>query len=107
MARKSRRKKIEEVVSQAAVVSEIIREEPKMETAAYARLSVDKGFDEKIETQVEMLHQYIEGRSDLVLADTYVDNGYSGTNFDRPEFNRLMEDVSLQIKSQEENGNFS
>lgn len=93
MARKSRRKKTEEVVLESIVVPEVTREKTRVRTAAYARLSVDKGEDEKIETQVELLYQFIEGKPELELIDTYVDNGYSGTNFNRPEFIRLMEDV--------------
>ncbi|MCD8398810.1 MAG: recombinase family protein [Lachnospiraceae bacterium] len=93
MARKSRRKKIEEVKTEAVFIPEVSRDVAQFRTAAYARLSVDKGDDEKIETQIELIHQYIEGHPDLTLADTYVDNGYSGTSFDRPEFNRLMEDM--------------
>ena len=37
--------------------------------------------------------KYIEEHPDLRLAGTYSDNGFSGTNFDRPGFIKLMEDV--------------
>ena len=38
---------------------------------------------------------FIANHPDLKLADTYIDNGFTGTNFDRPEFERLMQDVKL------------
>ena len=40
-----------------------------------------------------LVEKYIEEHPDLRLAGTYSDNGFSGTNFDRPGFIKLMEDV--------------
>ena len=73
-------------------------------TAIYARLSVENsGKDDKgaaIETQVEVCREYVKSCPYLNLVETYVDNGYTGTVFSRPEFNRLMEDVrSGRIKA--------
>lgn len=65
----------------------------QLATAAYARLSVDRKTDGCIQTQITMLHQYIDSHPEYKLVDTYVDNGYTGTDFDRPEFIRLMDDV--------------
>ncbi len=62
-------------------------------TAIYARLSRENQEYEKIETQVEEIRNYIENHRIFELIDVYADNGYSGTNFERPEFERLMEDV--------------
>jgi DNA invertase Pin-like site-specific DNA recombinase len=64
-------------------------------TAVYARLSREnhENESETIETQIEEIKQYLEKRKIFVLADVYADNGYSGTNFDRPQFQRLMEDI--------------
>ena len=47
----------------------------------------------KISKYADRLLQYIEEHPDLRLAGTYSDNGFSGTNFDRPGFIKLMEDV--------------
>lgn len=92
MARKSRRQtqQPQEVVSPIAETYKAI---PRIKTAAYARLSVEKETDESIETQITMLYQYIADHDEFDLIDTYADNGYTGTNFDRPDFNRMMEDV--------------
>lgn len=62
-------------------------------TAIYARLSKENQQGEKIETQIEEIRNYIENRRIFEIVDVYADNGYSGTNFHRPEFERLMEDI--------------
>jgi len=66
--------------------------------ALYARLSVEdsgrKGAD-TIETQIELVDSYIKQHSYLSLYDTYIDNGESGKDFDRPAWNQLMEDIRL------------
>ena len=67
------------------------------ETAIYARLSVEnsgKNDDgESIDGQVNICREYIEEHPYLNLADIYVDNGWTGTNTDRPEFQRLLGDI--------------
>ena len=66
-------------------------------TAIYARLSVENsGKDDKgesIEGQVELCRDYIEEHPYLHLYDTYIDNGWTGTNTDRPAFQRLLKDI--------------
>ena len=92
MARKSRRNNIIIEKKQEMMTPEIITG-PQLETGVYARLSVEKDNEETIQTQIEMLHQYVEEHGEYHLVDTYVDNGYTGTDFDRPGFIRMMEDV--------------
>lgn len=46
-----------------------------------------------ISSQRELCKSFIRNRQDMVIYDIYVDDGYSGANFDRPEFKRMMEDV--------------
>jgi DNA invertase Pin-like site-specific DNA recombinase len=61
----------------------------------YYRLSKD---DEKageslsIENQRLILQKYVAEQG-WELVDEYIDDGYSGTNFDRPEVQRLLEDA--------------
>ena len=53
----------------------------KTPTAAYVRLSVENGGhgDEgTLQTQIDLVHEYIRGQDGLELYDTYVDNGISG-----------------------------
>lgn len=63
--------------------------------ALYARLSVEDNGKEadSIENQIALLESYISGCPDLSRVELFADNGYTGTNFRRPEFNRMMEAV--------------
>ena len=67
--------------------------------AIYLRLSRDdddigsKAESNSISSQREMIHSYIRKQDDIEIYDTYVDDGWSGANFDRPEFKRMMEDI--------------
>ena len=64
-------------------------------TALYMRLSRDDetcGDSVSIESQRTILRQYATANN-LNVVDEYIDDGWSGTNFDRPAFKRMMEDV--------------
>lgn len=66
-----------------------------LRTALYCRLSKDdmvQGDSESIKTQKAMLTQYAKEHGFLV-AEVYVDDGFSGLNFDRPSFNRMLDDI--------------
>lgn len=91
MARKSR-KRIEAEPAAAPIVS-VAEEQGTLLTAVYARLSVEKSDEGSIQTQIMMLHNFVAEHPELKLVETYIDNGYSGTNFDRPDFTRMMDDV--------------
>lgn len=94
MARKSRRANIVQEKKEELHISTPIITKRQLATATYARLSVDKEKNEEsIQNQIELLHQYIKEHEEYSLIDTYVDDGYTGTDFDRPEFIRLMDDV--------------
>ncbi|MBP3920511.1 MAG: recombinase family protein [Bacilli bacterium] len=64
----------------------------------YIRLSReddDKALEsESITNQKSLLLQYVK-ENNLRVYDIYVDDGYSGTTFDRPDFNRLLIDIEL------------
>ena len=65
----------------------------------YIRLSKeddDKKLEsESITNQKSILLQYAK-ENNLMIFDIYIDDGYSGTNFDRPEFKRLINDIELK-----------
>ena len=64
----------------------------------YIRLSReddDKTLEsESITNQKSLLLQYVK-ENNLRVYDIYIDDGYSGTNFDRPDFNRLLKDIEI------------
>ena len=65
-------------------------------TAAYARLSVEdsgKPGADTIEGQKNLLLRFIENDPTLTLYGLFCDNGQTGTDFQRPEFEKLMEAV--------------
>ena len=62
----------------------------------YGRLSVldnGKADGEPIESQIAIIEQYVAGHPELKIVERYIDNGYTGTNFDRPNWERMMTDV--------------
>lgn len=62
---------------------------------AYLRLSKEDNENmesNSIVNQRKLIEQYISKKGDLKLVDFYIDDGYSGTNFNRPGFKRLLED---------------
>lgn len=64
-------------------------------TACYCRLSRDDekdGMSVSIETQMKILNDYCKA-NDYEIIDFYCDDGYSGTNFNRPAFQRMLKDV--------------
>ena len=64
--------------------------------AAYLRLSIedgDKAESNSIGNQRELILDFAAERPGLHLVEEYADDGYTGTNFERPGFKRMMEDI--------------
>lgn len=64
--------------------------------AKYIRLSREDGDDresESVENQRDIIDNYILGHEELIEAGEYVDDGYTGTNFNRPGFQRMLKDI--------------
>ena len=62
----------------------------------YGRLSVEDGDDTEqnsIGNQKKIGNHFLAAKADIVLVDTYSDNGYTGMNFERPDFKRMFEDI--------------
>ena len=61
----------------------------------YMRLSKDdEGICESssISTQRDILNEYAQ-KHEIIVKREYVDDGYSGTNYDRPGFKRMIHDI--------------
>lgn len=95
MARKSRKPSVsgqgmQNAAAQAKTEMKLYR------TAVYARLSVEDSKNpdcDTIENQLSLVRNYIESKPYLKQTAEYIDNGVSGTRFDRPEFMRMVADM--------------
>ena len=76
----------------------------KFYVAMYLRLSRDdnagnatngtsKAESNSIGSQRELIRLFLNEQADMELFDSYVDDGFSGSNYDRPEFKRMMTDI--------------
>lgn len=64
--------------------------------AEYLRISREDGDKEEsdsIGSQKDITHEYVEQNDDIVFVDEYIDDGWTGTNFDRPDFERMVSDI--------------
>lgn len=89
MARKSRVK----ILKAAAP-----EEEALVLAGEYGRLSVEDGDDieqNSIGNQQKITLHYLEEHPGIKLVDTYYDNGYTGMNYDRPGFIRMLNDLKI------------
>jgi len=71
------------------------KEQSRLIAALYCRLSDDDekdGTSVSIETQEKILTDFCKQHS-ICIYDVYKDDGFTGTNFNRPDFKRMMEDV--------------
>ena len=91
MARVSRKSLIVDQEETAVVQEKVYH------TAAYVRLSVEDnnraGDRESIGMQQFMLERYIATQPDMQLERVFCDNGETGTNFSRPGFEDMMDEV--------------
>lgn len=74
----------------------IFESSPLWKGAEYHRISREDGDKEEsdsISSQKDITHDYIEKQDDLISVGDYDDDGKTGTNFDRPGFQRLMDDI--------------
>lgn len=72
------------------------KENGQYRCAVYLRLSRSDGDQQEsnsIKNQRALLNDYLGKHPELYKVDEYVDDGYSGTNFERPDFKRMMQDI--------------
>ena len=93
MARKSRKN-----IAEAAVV-EIVNEPKFYNAAGYIRLSVEdnKKKGDSVDTQMAILQNYIALAPGIKLHDFYIDNGISGTTFERKAFQKMLTDAETGV----------
>ena len=68
-------------------------------TASYARLSKDDGDkaeSDSINNQKELIRNFAKSHPDIQIVEEYSDDGFSGVNFDRPDFKRMIEDIKAK-----------
>ena len=68
----------------------------KWNVGVYLRLSSDDGDKSEsnsIGNQRSLIKRFISNDKELKIIDYYIDDGYSGTTFDRPDFERMMKDI--------------
>ena len=66
--------------------------------ALYIRLSKEdesEGPSQSVQNQKSLLEEFVRQQR-LSVYDTYVDDGFSGTSFDRPDFNRMIADIEAR-----------
>ena len=88
------RRKVNPLAGEPTVT--VVKQEKRWRTAGYARLSVEdsgKPGSETLDNQKNLIQDYIANAPDLEMTQLYFDNGQSGTDFQRPGFERLMDAV--------------
>ena len=90
MARKSRKN-----IDNTPLATEDVRQ---FSAAIYVRLSREETEGDRnhasFKNQKAFLLDFVETHPEITVYKVYEDNGYSGTNFDRPAFSDMMYDVS-------------
>ena len=66
--------------------------------ALYIRLSKEdenEGPSQSVTNQKSLLNEFVKQHR-LMVYDTYIDDGWSGTSFDRPDFQRMIADIEAR-----------
>ena len=68
----------------------------------YCRVSIEEmekegEYSNSIYSQIQMGEDYIAEHENITKTKVYVDDGVSGSNFDRPEFRRMLADIELGV----------
>ena len=69
--------------------------------AVYLRLSREDGdvadggkaVSNSIANQKELVMDYLKSHPEIEVASTYTDDGFSGVNFERPQFQKMLSDI--------------
>lgn len=82
-------------VPETVSVGAPVKKTKTFRVALYARLSVELKArpSESIANQLDIMREFIKGRPEFAECYEYMDSAVSGTSFNRPSFNRMMDDV--------------
>lgn len=65
------------------------------EDGGMGHLAGERAYSNSIRSQRDFIKEYLSRQEDIKLYDIYTDDGFSGSNFDRPEFQRMLKDIQL------------
>lgn len=74
-------------------------DDAKWKCGVYLRLSREDGDkleSDSISNQRKLVENFLAKDPNIEVYDIYVDDGYSGSNFDRPSFAQMMEDIKCR-----------
>ena len=66
----------------------------------YCRVSIEEieknnEYSNSIHSQLQMAEDYIKEHTDIQKTKVYIDDGVSGSHFNRPQFRRMLADIEL------------
>ena len=94
MARKSR-KILKIDIGEKPIAASVQKAPERIPTAIYCRLSKsdeDTG-KESMVSQKEIIHQFLDKKDELEVVAEFADDGFSGTNYKRPQFEEMMDGI--------------
>ena len=59
----------------------------------YIRVACKEAINDEIMEQKELINRYLKTKSNIKVSDYYIDDGYSGTNLNRPAFKKMLQDI--------------
>lgn len=80
----------------AGTAAEAQVQHPVFRAGLYARISLESGADRDrntAETQMELLKKFVEQAADIAAEKEYFDISRTGTDFERPGFDEMMQDI--------------
>lgn len=82
-------------VPETASIGATVKKTKTFRVALYARLSVELKAkpSESIANQLDIMRKFIKGKTEFADCYEYADSAVSGTSFNRPFFNRMLDDV--------------
>ena len=94
MARVSR-KKLKIDIGNKVQNEKVVRDSLKVPTVVYCRLSKadEVTGKESMVSQLEIIRQYVASQDDLEIVAEFTDDGFTGTNYRRPQFEIMMDGI--------------